>query len=211
MIYGYARVSTTEQNIEPQVAALRAAGCGRIMEEKASGAKDDRAVLARVLAYAVRGDSIVVTKLDRIARSTAHLLRIVEQMDNKGVAFKTLNAQIDTGSPTGKLMITMLGAIAEFERTMMLERQRDGIAAARLAGKYKGREPVARRQAGKILAGIAAGRTPKQMAAECEVGIASVYRIMVADRKQAGREPGEWLDGELPLSGPEQAACSGAK
>lgn len=180
MIYGYARVSTEDQHLEAQISQLEASGCDEIFREKASGAKDNRPELLRMLEAVGKGDSVVVCKIDRIARSTANLLRIIEDLDRKGAAFKVLNINLDTGTPTGKLMLTMLGAIAEFEREMMLERQRDGIERARSEGKYNGRVPSAMRKADEVLAVLRSGGTRELAAERVGVSLASVYRIQRA-------------------------------
>ena len=138
MTYGYARVSTTDQHLEVQRVQLQQAGCDIIYEETASGVDDNRLALASMLYVLNSGDTVVVCKLDRIARSTRHLLDIVDDLNRKGVTFKVLNVNLDTGTATGKLMITMLAAVATFEVEMLHERQKEGIARAKLAGKYKG-------------------------------------------------------------------------
>lgn len=177
-IIGYARVSTTDQNLEAQQAKLQAAGCEKVFEEKASGAKEDRPVLASTMDYARQGDTLVVCKLDRIARSTKHLLQIVEDLQAKGVTFKALNIDLDTSTATGKLMLTMLGAIATFEREMMLERQLEGIAQAKQAGAYKGRKPTAKAQAARVMELLSQGSTKQAVADALKIGVASVYRIV---------------------------------
>ena len=182
MVYGYARVSTLEQHLDSQLEALAGAGCQRIMQEKASGAKSDRPELQRLMGYVCKGDSIVITKLDRLARSTQHLLTLVERLTEKGVALRILNFGIDTGTITGKMMLTILGAVAEFERNLMLERQRDGIIKGQAAGHYKGRDPRAQRQSARILELLAGGATVDQAAEVCGISVASVYRIKRAAR-----------------------------
>lgn len=180
---GYARVSTTDQNLDAQLAQLKAAGCDKLYEEKESGAKADRPKLMAMLDYARHGDTIVVSKLDRIARSTKHLLDIVDKLQDKGVTFKALNIDLDTNTATGKLMLTMLGAIATFEREMMLERQLDGIAQAKQAGVYKGRKPTAKAQSQQVLELLGkkmpdGKKMTKQAVADTlNIGVASVYRI----------------------------------
>ena len=175
--FGYARVSTTDQKLEVQLSQLEAYGCDVVFQEKASGAKQDRPELAKLLNMVEKGDTIVVCKLDRIARSTKHLLSIVESLATQGVAFKALNADIDTSTATGKLMITVLGAIATFEREMMLERQKEGIEKAKTAGKYKGRKPTARMKAPAIRDYLREGHTKRDAAAKFGIGIASLYRM----------------------------------
>lgn len=177
---GYARVSTTDQNLEAQLEQLKAAGCDKIFQEKASGVKVDRVELAGMLDYCREGDTVVVCKLDRIARSTAHLLTIVDSLEKKGVAFKVLNINLDTSTPTGKLMLSMLAAIGQFEREMMLERQREGVEIAKKAGKYTGRKPTAKAQAGKVMEMLGQGMTKQAVADNLKIGVASVYRIAKA-------------------------------
>jgi len=179
-IVGYARVSTTDQSLEIQTEQLGVAGVEKLFQEKISGVKRDRPQLTALLEYVREGDTVVVTKLDRIARSTRDLLDIVETLQGKGCAFRVLNINLDTATPTGKLMLTMLGAIATFEREMMLERQAEGIAKAKAAGRYKGRKPTARCQASAILELAAQGLTKQAIAEKVGVGIASVYRILRA-------------------------------
>lgn len=142
-IYGYARVSTDHQDLTPQIEELKAYGCEEIFQEKASGKNaDERPVLKQLIETAQAGDKVVFTKLDRFARSTKDALDIAEQLREKGVQMVILNFGGDTINlfgPSGKLIFTMFSAIAEFEREIMLERQRAGIERAKQAGKYKGR------------------------------------------------------------------------
>lgn len=182
---GYARVSTTDQNLEGQLVQLKAVGCDKIFQEKESGVKVDRPELAAMLDYARQGDCIVVPKLDRIARSTKHLLQIVEDLQAKGVTFKALNIDLDTSTATGKLMLTMLGAIATFEREMMLERQLEGIAQAKQAGAYKGRKPTAKAQAAKVMELLSQKMTKQAVADTLKIGVASVYRIVKDEELKA--------------------------
>jgi len=177
-IIDYARVSTEDQHLAAQLEQLHQAGCKRIYKEKASGVKVDRPELSAMLDYVREGDTVVACKLDRIARSTKHLLEIVDTLEKKGVAFRILNINLDTSSPTGKLMLTMLGAIATFEREMMLERQREGIAKAKERGQYKGRKPTAREKADQVVKLITEGKTKAAVAKELGIGVASVYRIV---------------------------------
>jgi len=137
MQIGYARSSTIDQEAgyQAQIKTLTAAGCDKIFAEKVSSVAQ-RAELDAALEYAREGDALVVTKLDRLARSVAHLVAIGEKLDAKGVSLKVLEQAIDTSTPTGRLMFNMLGAIAQFERELMLERQREGVAKAKLEGKY---------------------------------------------------------------------------
>ena len=158
MIIGYARTSTTDQlaGFEAQHRDLAAAGVAKVFSEQVSSV-GERQQLEAALDWVREGDVFVVTKLDRLARSVASLVQIVEKLEAKGVALRILNVGIDTGTPTGRLMLTMLGAVAEFERGIMLERQREGIAKAKAQGRFKGRVPVARRKAKDVAALAALG------------------------------------------------------
>lgn len=182
---GYARVSTEGQELTVQLEQLQSAGVDKIFQEKASGVKQDRPQLAAMLDHLRKDDTVIVCKLDRIARSTKHLLEIVEALDKKGVTFRVLNINLDTATPTGKLMLSMLAAIGQFEREMMLERQREGIRIAKDAGVYKGRKPTARGQASKVMELIGQGKTKQAIANEIGIGVASVYRIMKECKKAA--------------------------
>jgi len=175
---GYARVSTTDQDLTAQIEQLQAAGCDRIYQEKVSGVKRDRPELAALLDFIREGDVVAVCKLDRIARSTSHLLEIVETLKNKKVAFKALNINLDSTNATGKLMLTMLAAIGEFEREMMLERQREGIQVAKAEGRYTGRKPTARAKSGEVLRLLSEGVSKAEVARRLDIGVASVYRVI---------------------------------
>jgi DNA invertase Pin-like site-specific DNA recombinase len=140
-----------------------------------------RAALEHALDFVRDGDVFMVTKPDRLARSTSDLLSIVERLEAKGVGLVILSMggrQIDTRSSTGKLMLTVLAAVAAFERDLMLERQREGIAKAKADGKYRGRAPTARRRASEVLRLKAAGVKPTEIAGRLGIGRASVYRIL---------------------------------
>lgn len=183
MIVGYARTSTREQvaGFEAQIRALEASGCERIYREQVSAIKA-RQQLDTALEFVREGDTFVVTKLDRLARSMAHLCQLVEVLKVKGVTLKILAIGLDSSTPTGTLMLNMLGSIAQFEREMMLERQLDGIAAAKAAGRYKGRRPTAREKHGDVLRLTAEGYTRRQVASELGIGVASVYRVLAEHR-----------------------------
>ncbi|GAW66176.1 integrase [Geoanaerobacter pelophilus] len=178
-------MSSTDQKLDVQLDQLKALGVDKVYAEKASGADAERVELAALLDYVREGDTVVACKLDRIARSTAHLLSIVEMLNKKGVALRVLNIDLDTSTPTGKLMLTMLGAIATFEREMMLERQADGIAKAKEAGKYLGRKPTAKAKSAEVVALLGQGKTKEAVATELGIGVASVYRI--AKEHKAGK------------------------
>ncbi len=140
----YIRVSTIEQNTESQRAILSKIKIDKVFEEKISGKNAKRPELQAMLDYVRAGDTVYVKDLSRLARNTKDLLNIVEYLTNKGVTLKSIKENIDTSTNFGKLMITFLAAIYEFERANLLERQRDGIAVAKMQGKYKGRKQVAR-------------------------------------------------------------------
>jgi DNA invertase Pin-like site-specific DNA recombinase len=181
MIVGYARTSTTEQvaGIEAQERDLAAAGVERSYREQTS-AMGARKELEAAIDFARAGDVLVVTKLDRLARSVADLCDIVARLEKKGVALRILAMNIDTGTPTGKLMLNLIGSIGQFEREIMLERQREGVAKAKSEGKYKGRAPTARAKADDIRRLAAEGLTRDAIAAQLGVGVASVYRVLAA-------------------------------
>ena len=142
MKVGYVRVSTVEQNESRQMVAMEKYGVEKIFSEKVSAKDTNRPQLQAMLEYVREGDTVVVHDFSRLARSTKDLLDIVELLDKKGVALISCKENIDSNTPTGKLMLTMIGAINEFERANLLERQREGIAIAKSQGKYKGRKEV---------------------------------------------------------------------
>lgn len=178
MNIGYARVSTVGQSLDTQLSQL--SFCDRIFQEKVSGASLERPELEHLMQIIRPGDVLIVTKLDRLARSTKDLLEIVEDLNKRNAALKILNMNLDTSTPTGKLMLTMLGAIAEFERALMLERQSEGIARAKEAGRYKGRKPTAMQKAEAVIALVRNGATKANVAQEMGISIMSVYRILKA-------------------------------
>lgn len=141
MNIGYARVSTDEQKSILQIDALKAAGCERIFEETASGAKADRSGLEQALDFMRPGDTLVVWKLDRLARSMRQLIDTVELLQSKGIGFRSLTEAIDTTTPGGMLVFHIFGALAEFERAIIRERTRAGLEAARARGRKGGRPP----------------------------------------------------------------------
>jgi DNA invertase Pin-like site-specific DNA recombinase len=142
MLVGYARVSTQDQNPDLQLDALAAAGCERVFVEKASGAQRDRPELKAALDYVRPGDSLVVWKLDRLARSLKQLIETVELLDQRQIGFKSLTENIDTTSAGGKLVFHIFGSLAEFERAIIHERTRAGLEAARGRGRIGGRPPA---------------------------------------------------------------------
>ena len=178
---GYARVSTVDQDAghEAQIKELRAAGCEEIFEERVSSVDmAAREKLAEAIRYARKGDVFVVTKLDRLARNVGHLMQIVNELKGKGVALRILDLGIDTSSATGELVLTLLGGIAQFERSIMLERQREGIKKAKADGKLRGRAPTAMAKAKEVMALINDGVSPTDAARRLGIGRRSVYRVI---------------------------------
>ena len=139
MLVGYARVSTQDQNPELQLDALKVAGCERVFEEKASGAKRDRPELVAALGFMRKGDTLVVWKLDRLARSLKQLMETVEDLSARGIGFRSLTEAIDTTTSGGRLVFHIFGALAEFERGIIRERTTAGLDAARARGRVGGR------------------------------------------------------------------------
>jgi DNA invertase Pin-like site-specific DNA recombinase len=163
--------------MDAQLRDLGAAGCEKVFTEKVS-AIGKRPQLEAALDFIREGDSLIVTKLDRLARSTQHLLDIAERVKTKGAGLCILNLGADTSTATGKLMFTIIGAIGCFERELMLERQREGVARAKAEGKYKGRKPTARAKAAEVMALKADGVRPVDIARRLSIGRASVYRVL---------------------------------
>lgn len=188
MLVGYARTSTLDQKagLDAQRNELGAAGCEKLFEEQVSSVDvAARTKLADALEFVREGDTLVVTRLDRLARSVPHLLEILAALSKKGAALRILAMGIDTATPTGKLMLTVLGGIAEFEREIMLERQREGIAKAKADGKYKGRKPTARARTKEVMELHEAGMGPTAIAEKLGIGRASVYRILMDQKTSA--------------------------
>ncbi len=187
-LVGYARTSTTNQKagLEAQLRDLHGAGCVKVFHEELSAIATQRAELDRALDYVREGDTLIVTKPDRLARSTADLLDIASRLDAKGVTLRIQSMNVDTSTPTGKLLLTMLGAIATFERDLMLERQLEGIAKAKQDGKYKGRKPTARAKAADVVRLKGEGMTGEAIATALKIGRASVFRILKGAERLQG-------------------------
>jgi len=184
MIIGYARTSTTDQiaGLEAQLKELEAAQCKKIFQEQVSSVAF-RSQLEAALEFAREGDVLVATKLDRLARSVADLMMLIQTLEKKSVGLRILNLGMDTQTPTGKLMLTVLGGVAQFEREIMLERQREGVAKAKVAGKYKGRKPLADELRREVVSLAAGGMAKTHIARQLKIGEASVYRIISATKK----------------------------
>lgn len=183
MIIGYARTSTVDQiaGFEAQLRELDAVNCKKVFREQVSSVAI-RVQLEAALEFAREGDVLVATKLDRLARSVADVMAIVQALDKKGVGLRILNLGMDTQTPTGKLMLTMLSGIAQFEREMMLERQKEGVAKAKAAGKYKGRKPLPEDQRQEVVSLASRGMAKAAIARQLHIGEATVYRILAAQK-----------------------------
>ena len=208
MQVGYARTSTVEQEagLEAQERDLKAAGCERVFSERVSSV-GVRPGLDEGLAFVRDGDVVVVTKLDRLARSVGDLLGIVGRLEKSGVGLRVLamgGAEVDTRTPTGRLMVTMLGAMAEFVRGIMLERQKEGIAKAKGEGKYRGRKPTAREKSGEVLRLRGEGLGVSEIVKELGIGRSSVHRILADGGVAAGKRgrPVRMVEGPLVMVEP---------
>jgi DNA invertase Pin-like site-specific DNA recombinase len=183
-VIGYARVSTNDQNLEIQVTALKAAGCGVIRAEKRSGTTTSgRTELQTVLDFLGAGDVLMVTRIDRLARSIGDLQDIVRTVKAKGASLKATEQPIDTGTAAGKAFLDMLGVFAEFETNLRKERQLEGIAKAKAAGVYKGRKPSV--DAAQVRALKQEGMGPSAIAKSLGIGRASVYRALCEQTSEA--------------------------
>jgi len=180
MLVGYARVSSTSQSLDIQQEALASAGCEKVFAEKVSGrSTTDRDQLALALDFVREGDTLCVTRLCRLARSVGDLHRIVEKLTAKNVAFRCLNQSgVDTDTSSGRLMLSVLGAVSCFENDIRRERQMEGVAKAKLRGAYRGRPPSIRPEDVRELRaqGIGASEIAKRLG----IGRASVYRALAA-------------------------------
>ena len=179
MIYGYARASTDGQSVEAQVAALTAAGAGRVFREVASGAKTDRARLRRVLDQLDAGDVLMVTRLDRLARSTRDLLNTLASIAGKGAGFRSIgDTWADTTTPHGRLMLSVLGGLAEFERELIRARTGEGRARAKARGVKLGRRPkLTPHQKREALARRASGEPVTEIARSYNVSHSTISRL----------------------------------
>ena len=187
MLIGYVRTSTTEQEagFEAQLRELKAFGVETLYKEQVSSIAK-REQLDRALGALREGDSLVVCKLDRLARSVKHLGVILDAVERSGAGLVVLSMggqQLDSSTATGKLMLHVMVSVAQFEREMMLERQREGIAKAKAAGKFKGRQPTARAKSEAVLKLVAAGVPKTQVCLDLGISRASLYRILADSRR----------------------------
>jgi len=180
MLIGYARVSTTDQNLDMQRDELKRGGCKRIFTDVASGSKSERPGLNQAVAFAREGDTIVVWKLDRFGRSLTHLIEGVRQLQARSIGFRSLRENIDTTTPTGKLIFHIFGALAEFERDLIRERTIAGLAAARARGRKGGRRHVLDAGRLALLRSMASDRDnpPAVICATMGISRATFYRYL---------------------------------
>ena len=180
--YGYARVSTDDQDLTIQREALLAAGCDLVREEKISGqaSAEEREELNNLIEFMRDGDQLVVTRIDRLARSMKHLQDIIHVLKQKGVSIRATEQPIDTSSAAGKAFMDMLGVFAEFETNLRKERQAEGIAKAKANGVYKGRKATAQEKSDDVYELADQGYKRTEIAKKLEIGVASVYRILKA-------------------------------
>ncbi len=188
---GYARVSTDEQNPALQFDALERAGCKRVFTDYASGARTNRPSLDAALGVLTPGDTLVVWKLDRLGRSLSHLIALISQLEARGVAFRSLSEAIDTGTAGGRLLFHVMGALAEFERTLISERTRAGMASAKLRGASLGRprklSPDQIASARRTL--LATGRSVRDIANKLSVSRSTLRRAVVRALRKDRRGP----------------------
>jgi DNA invertase Pin-like site-specific DNA recombinase len=186
MLIGYARVSTQEQNLELQINALQAAGCKKIFTEKASGAQRDRPELKAALEYmrANEDDTLVVWKLDRLARSLRQLIDTIEELEKKGIGFKSLTENLDTTTSGGRLVFHIFGALAEFERILIKERTMAGLKAAKAMGKKGGRPQALEAEDLRDAKALLRNKkiTVKEVAKRLKVDPSTLYRYLPGGR-----------------------------
>lgn len=179
---GYCRISTEDQTSDLQVDALEEAGCSRVFADVMSGSRDDRPQLAACLDYLREGDVLVVWKLDRLGRSLKHLLQIIEELAGRRIGFVSLTENFDTTSAGGKLIFSIFGAVAEYERSLIRDRTISGLAAARRRGNVGGRPSLV--DSGKLAVArqqLSAGATTQEAATSIGVSRATLYRALARD------------------------------
>ena len=187
-LIGYARVSTAEQDTALQVDALRKAGCERIFEDTASGAKTDRPGLADALAYLRDGDVLAVWRLDRLGRSLPHLIETIAALESRGVGFRSLTEAIDTTTPGGRLIFHVFGALGQFERDLIRERTKAGLTAAAARGRKGGRKPVVTAEKlQRAREHMANGLNVREAAARLKVSKTALYAALQAADSRVDR------------------------
>lgn len=190
MIFGYARVSTEEQSLSRQIDALEQFGIDELLTEKMTGTKKDRPELSRLLDKVRQGDTIVVESLSRLGRSTKDLLALVEQFDRQGIIFVSLKESIDISNPTGKLLLTVLSALCQFERDLTVQRTNEGLQAARARGRKGGRPPKDQRTIDKALKLYdAQAHSIAEICQICKLSQGTLYKA-INERKQEAANNG---------------------
>lgn len=183
---GYARVSTRDQNLDLQIAALNAIGCERIYKEAMSGTKRNRPELNRALEHLRVGDTLVVYKLDRLGRSVKDLVELVGDLEKRGVHFQSTTDSIDTSTPAGRFFFHVMASLAQMERELLVERTNAGLEAARAQGRVGGRKRAmtdSKLEAAKKL--LASGATPRDVAANLGVSLPTLYRWIPASERES--------------------------
>ena len=186
MLIGYARVSTHDQNLDLQTAALKEEGCERIFEDKLSGSRRERPGLERAIDLLREGDTLVVWKLDRLGRSVKDLVELVGDLEKRGVHFRSLTDAIDTSTPAGRFFFHVMASLAQMERELMIERTRAGLDAAKAAGRVGGRKP--KMTPTKIKSArqlLDSGALPKDVASALGVSVPTLYRWLPASETKA--------------------------
>jgi len=185
MLLGYARKSTKDQNYDLQLDALKQAGCEQIFIETASGAQRDRPILKQLLSYAREGDTIIIWKWDRLARTTYQLIQTVTMLEERKIDFRSLTEQTDTTTPMGRLLFHFFGALSEFERSQIRERTVEGLKSARARGKIGGRpRSLTYEQEKRALHLLKTSRkTVKKIAQDLQTSPSTLYRLMGCSRK----------------------------
>ena len=181
MLVGYARVSTSEQNLDLQLDALKKAECSKIYEDQISGYKDNRPGLSKALEILREGDTFIIWKLDRLGRTVKGLISLVSQLESRGVHFKSLTDSIDTSTPAGRFFFHVMASLAQMERELIIERTKAGLEAARSQGRIGGRKRIMTdskiKSAKKLLQ---AGALPHDVAKDLGVSISTLYRWIPA-------------------------------
>ena len=181
---GYARVSTTGQSLDVQMSKLEAAGCDKIYQEKRSGKTASRPEFKKCLEYIRSGDTLIITKLDRLARSVIHLSQIADRFQTESIELVVIDQSIDTATSTGRLMFNMLSCIAEFENDLRSERQKEGIAKAKEKGIKFGRRPKLTPELEDKIMTLRESISVADIAIETDLGVATIYRVL-ADKNNA--------------------------